>query len=292
MKFTYYPGCSSHATSRAYDESTHAVAKVLGLEFEELDDWNCCGATAYMSSNEILSFCLSARNLALAKKAGQPVCTSCSSCYLNMMKTNKYLHTFPDLKKKVNEALAEADLSYEGDVSLKHILDVIVSDVGLDNVKALVKKPMSGLRVAPYYGCQIVRPMTFESDPEMPRSLEKLMETIGAEPTPFPIKTWCCGGSLMLTQEAVALRLCRNLLLCVQEEKADCIAVTCPLCQINLEAYQPRINRAYGTKFNIPVLYFTQILGLALGIPEKDLGMKRMIVPWRERIESTAEVQQ
>jgi heterodisulfide reductase subunit B len=283
MTYTYYPGCSAHSTSRAYEESIQAVAPLIGLTLRELDDWNCCGATAYMNVNEVLSFCLTARNLALAEKQGDPVCTACSACYTNLAKTNKYLHQFPDLKKKVDTALAEGNLSYKGNLETRHLLDVVVNDIGVEKIKSAVKKPLAGLRVAPYYGCQIVRPVTGEADPEHPVLLEKLISAVGATPVEFALATWCCGGSMMGTNEDVALRLCRNLLLCAERSQADVIAVTCPLCHINLEAYQGRINARYGTKFNIPVLYFTQVMGLAFDLAPKALGLQRAIVPYRQK---------
>jgi len=276
--YTYYPGCSVQATSRDYSESIRAVAGPLGLELVELDDWNCCGATAYMNVNEVLSFCLTARNLALAAKHGREVCTACSSCYQNLCKTNRYLESYPELREKVNRALAEAQLSYEGGVETKHLLEVVARDVGLARVQELVRRPLEGVRVAAYYGCQTLRP-TGADDPERPTMLEELVAALGAEVTSFPLKTWCCGGSLMGTNEKVALRLCRNLLACAADVKAEVICVVCPLCQFNLEVYQRRVNRAYGTHFAVPVLYFTQLIGLALGLRRRELGLQRAIVP-------------
>ncbi len=276
--YSYYPGCSAHATGRAYDESIRAIAAPLGLELVELEDWNCCGATAYMSVNEMLSFSLTARNLALAEQAGRPLTTPCSACYTNLRKTEAYLEQYGELREKVGAALAEAKLSYRGGVRAKHFLEVVVHDVTLARVRAEVKRPLGGLKVAPYYGCKIVRPFSFEADPENPETLEQLLEAIGATPTAMALKTHCCGGSLMGTQNDQAIRLCRNLLLSVQESGAECIAVTCPLCQINLDAYQKRVNRTYGTAFHYPVLFFTQLLGLALDLPAAALGLKRCIV--------------
>lgn len=284
MSYVYYPGCSAHASGRAYDESTRAVANALALELKELDDWNCCGATAYMNVNEVLSFCLTARNLALAEKEKSPVCTACSACYTNLAKTNVYLHKFPELKAKVDQALAEGGLTYSGDVETKHLLEVIVKDIGLDRVKAQVTKPLTGLKVAPYYGCQMLRPYPVaDADPEYPTMLEDLLATLDATPTRFALKTWCCGGSLMGTNDAVALRLCRNLLLSAQEGGADVIAVTCPLCQSNLETFQPRVNAMFGTHFKIPVLYFTQLVGMAFGLTSRALGLGRGLIAVRKR---------
>lgn len=279
MRYAYYPGCSNHATARAYEESIRAVAGPLGIDLAEIDDWNCCGATAYMAVNEVLSFCLTARNLVLAQRTGDPLVTACNACYTNLRKTEAYLSEFPSVRAKVAAALAEAGMRYEGGVVSRHFLEVVVGDIGLDRVRGLVRRPLRGLRVAPYYGCQIVRPYGFEEVEDDPVAMDMLLETLGATPTYFPMKTRCCGGSLMGTREEIALRLCRNLLLCARQGHADCIVVACPLCQINLDAYQVRINRTYGTDFRFPVLYFTQVMGLAMGLGTKELGIERGIVP-------------
>ena len=279
MRYAYYPGCSLDATARPYQESVLAVAKLLGTELVEIEDWNCCGATAYMSVNEVLSFCLSARNLAQARRTGDQVVTACSACYTNLRKTDVYLAESADIKEKVNQALGEAGMHYEGGSVIKHFLQVVVEDVGLDRIKALVKHPLHGLRVAPYYGCQIARPYGIEEDTDNPTMLDRLLETLGATPTYYPMKTMCCGGALMGTNEPVALRLCRNLLLCAQQDHADCIAVTCPLCQMNLDVYQTKVNKTYQTDFHIPIVYFTQLMGLAFALESDVLGLQRCIVP-------------
>jgi heterodisulfide reductase subunit B2 len=279
MRYAYYPGCSLEATGKPYEESVEAVAKALGMELIELKDWNCCGATAYMSVNEVLSFSLSARNLCQAKEQGNTLLTPCSACYTNLRKTEAYMIQFPELKKGVDEALAEANLRYDGGVVTKHFLQAIMEDVGTDKIKAHIKRPLSGLRVAPYYGCQIARPYGIEDDSDNPMMLDNLISTIGATPTYYPLKTVCCGGSLMGTREDVALRLCRNLLLCAQQDKAHCIAVTCPLCQLNLDAYQTKVNKIYKTNFNLPIVYFTQLMGIAFGLDSKGLGFSKSIVP-------------
>jgi len=282
MRYAYYPGCSLEATGRPYEESVQKVAKALGIELVELEDWNCCGATAYMSINEVLSFSLSARNLCQAKKIGNTLVTACSACYTNLRKTETYLVDFPEIKSEVDTALAEAGLHYEGGVVTKHFLQTVVQDAGLDRIKSLVKHPLSGLRVAPYYGCQIARPYGIEDDADNPTMMDKLLTTIGATVTNFPMKTVCCGGSLMGIQKEVALRLCRNILLCAQQYEAQCIAVTCPLCQMNLDAFQSAINKTYGTSFNLPIVYFTQLMGVAFGVDSKGLGLNDCIVPAKE----------
>jgi heterodisulfide reductase subunit B2 len=279
MRYAYYPGCSLEATGRPYEESVAAVSKTLGIELVELEDWNCCGATAYMSINEILSFSLSARNLCQAKKIGDTLVTACSACYTNLRKTETYMAEFPEIKKKVDIALAEAGLRYDGGITTKHYLQTVVQDVGLDRVKSHIKRPLSGLRVAPYYGCQIARPYGIEDNADNPTMMDRLIETLGATPVYYPLKTMCCGGSLMGIRKEVALRLCRNILLCAQQYDAQCIAVTCPLCQMNLDAFQSSINKTYGTNFNLPIVYFTQLMGVAFGLDSKSVGLNDCIVP-------------
>jgi heterodisulfide reductase subunit B len=266
------------ATAVAYDISTCIVSKELGIELEELKDWNCCGATAYMSVKELLSFTISARNLALAEKTGHDIVAPCSACFTVLNKTNHYLAEFPKLKEKVDIALAEGGLSYHGGVKVRHLLDVYVNDVGYEKTKSKMKRDLAGLKVACYYGCQIVRPKNEFDDPEMPTSLDELMATLGATPVYYPLKAKCCGGSLMGTKEDLALQLVQQLLLCAQEGQADCIVTTCPLCQINLDAYQSTINRRFNTNYTLPVLVFPQLVGLTMQISPEELGIHKGIV--------------
>jgi heterodisulfide reductase subunit B len=278
MKYTYYPGCSVLATAKHYQESIDAVAGPLGLELEELDDWNCCGATAYMSVKELMSFAISARNLALAEVHHRDLVTPCSACYTVLNKTNQYFAEYPELRKKLGQTLEAAGLSYSGNVRVRHILDVVVNDVGNEKLSSLVVRRLEGLKVAPYYGCQIVRPGTTFDDPDNPQCMDRMIEALGATSIPYSMKAKCCGASLMGTQEKLALRLCKNLLLEAEKNGAQCLVTVCPLCQMNLDVYQGKVNRAYGTSFNLPILYFTQLIGLALGIPGKRLGLNRLAV--------------
>jgi len=278
MKYTYYPGCSVLATAKHYQESIDAVAGVLGIELEELDDWNCCGATAYMSVKELMSFAISARNLALAEKFHRDLVTPCSACFTVLNKTNQYFAEYPDLRKKLGQTLEAAGLSYSGNIRVRHILDIVVNDVGNEKLASLVTRRLEGLKVAPYYGCQIVRPGTDFDDPDDPQCMDRLIEALGATAVEYSMKAKCCGASLMGTQENLALRLCKNLLLEAERNEADCVITLCPLCQMNLDVYQRKVNRHFGTKFNIPVLYFTQLIGLALGIPSGKLGFRRLAI--------------
>jgi heterodisulfide reductase subunit B len=278
--YTYFPGCSaSEGGAKAYNWSAQAVSKILDIDLIELDDWNCCGSTPSSSVDELGAFCMSARDLALAEKTGLDMVTPCSACYVILNRTNTYLNGYPQFKAKVDEALAAGGLEYHGTVRVRHLLDIITSDVGYDVIASKVKTPLSGLKVAPYYGCQVVRPGFGFDHPESPQSLDKLIASLGAEPTPFPLKARCCGGSLIISEEDVALDLIRRLLDSASSNGAECLVTVCPLCQTNLDAYQSRVNRKFKTKFNLPVLFFTQLMGIAFGLGEEDLGLKTSIVP-------------
>ncbi|MCK4349230.1 MAG: CoB--CoM heterodisulfide reductase iron-sulfur subunit B family protein [Candidatus Krumholzibacteria bacterium] len=278
MKYTYYPGCSVTSTANLYQESIDAISPILGIELEELEDWNCCGATAYMSVKELMSFAISARNLALAEPFHRDVVTPCSACYLVLNKTNQYFNEYPDLRKKLGQALEAGGLSYSGNVRVRHILDVIYNDVGPEKISSLVKKRLDGLRVVPYYGCQIVRPEMGFDDPDDPQSMDRLIEALGATSVEYPLKTKCCGASLIGTEEDIALRLCCELLSTAESAGAHCIVTLCPLCQMNLDVYQGKVNRLCGMEHNLPVLYITQLIGIALGLPSKSLGLDKLAV--------------
>jgi heterodisulfide reductase subunit B len=278
MRYAYYPGCSLEATGRSYDESTRAVAGKLGCQLEELEDWNCCGATTYMSVRELLAMSISARNLCLAQRTGLDIVAPCSACYTVLRKTDHYLHDMPDLRQRVSKVLAAADLGYDpGSVRVLHLLEALMERGCVEKLRDLAT-PLKGLRVAAYYGCQIVRPKVEFDHPEFPTSLDRVLEALGATPVYYPVKSRCCGASLMASNQPAALRMCKNLLLSAQQNNAQMLVTVCPLCQINLDAFQKKINSTYGTHFNTPVLYFTQLMGLALGLSEKELGIGREIV--------------
>jgi len=277
--YTYFPGCSSSdGGAKAYNWSALAVARALDVELIELEDWNCCGSTPYTSVDELASFCTSARNLALAEKRGLDLVTPCSACYVILSRTNSSLGEHPELRAKVDEALAAGGLEYHGTVRVRHLLDVFANDIGYDEIASKVKRDLQGLKVAPYYGCQIVRPGPSFDHPEFPQSLDRLIESLGAEATPFPLKARCCGGSLIISEEDVALELIDKLLESASDNGAECIVTVCPLCQTNLDLYQGRVNKKFKRSFNIPILFFTQLMGVAFGIEDKVLGLEKCIV--------------
>lgn len=271
--YAYFPGCSLEKMAHSYHLSALETARVLGVELKELEDWNCCGATAYFHVDELLAFTLCARNLAMAEKQKLPLVAPCSGCYKNMYFTRDHLKHDPDLAEHINDALAEDNLQFSGESSVHHLMEVFVNDVGLPAVKAKVTQPLKGLKVAPYYGCQILRPRKAREDVEQPRFFEDLVAACGAEPVRYPLRLTCCSGALIITNREAALSMVRNLLESAVRAGAAVIATACPLCQVNLECYQKQVNAEFGTNFNLPVLYFTQLLGLALGLPPKRLGI-------------------
>jgi heterodisulfide reductase subunit B len=279
MKYSYFPGCSLETVAKSYDISARITAKKLGMELVELEDWNCCGATAYFHIDEILAHTLCARNLAMAERAGLDVVVPCSACYKNMQETSSQLKKDAELREHINLALNEDGLEFSGRARVRHLVDVFTEDVGLQDMRKHVVNPLKGVRVAPYYGCQMLRPNMGRENIERPEFLENLISATGAEAVDYPLKTACCGGSLIATKNPIALGMVKNLLKCAVDKSADFIATTCPLCQLNLECYQKQVNRKYGTDFSIPVLYFTQVLGLALGIPKGDLLMGSELSP-------------
>ncbi len=284
MDYLYYPGCSLEGAARQYDESLRAVFAALGLGLKPLEDWNCCGATMYMSVDETTSLAISARNLALAGRDGErELVAPCSACYTVLLKTNRFLRESAELRQKVDRLLGEAGLSYELNVRVRHPLDVLVNDVGIEQIARSATRRLDGLRFAPYYGCQIVRPERGFDDREFPESMDRLFAALGAAPVYFPMKTRCCGGMLMTTFPEVCLELVKELLACAAENGAECILTTCPMCQVNVEAYQDRVNKAFGTHYQMPVLFFTQLLGLALGCGEDALGLGRNLIPLKLR---------
>lgn len=278
MKYAYYPGCSLKGTGRAYEESLLAVFRALEIGVQELDDWNCCGATTYMSVDELTSYALAARNLALAEREHLDIIAPCAACYLVLNKTQRYMQDYPDIKLVVSRALGAIGLVYHGQVRVRHPLDVLLHEIGLKAITSRVNRPLNGLKVAPYYGCQIVRPYATFDDQHNPTSMDQLLEACGAKVVHYPLKTRCCGGSQKGTLPEIGLDLIRYLLTEAQKNGAEVIAAVCPLCQFNLECFQTEAGN-HQHPISIPVLYFTQLMALAMGAPADAIGLKRSLTP-------------
>ena len=274
--YTFYPGCAMESNAKAYYLSLMEVAKPLGINLQEIEDWNCCGATEYVGMNLIPAYSLIARNLALAAKMGnKTVCSACSACYLNLAKADYYMAERPSLGAAVNEALTAGGLRYQpGALDVRHFLDILINDVGLDKLRAKVVRPLKGLRVAPYMGCMIPRPDYAHrwSDAEHPVELEEVLRAIGAEVVEFSGAATCCGGHMTQIGPETAYELIRRLISSAERSQADIMVTVCPMCQMNVDAYQSETNRHFGTNYAMPIVFFTQLVGLALGFAPDKLG--------------------
>jgi heterodisulfide reductase subunit B len=278
--------------NKAYDKSARLVSNTLGIGLDELKDWNCCGASAYMSIQELRAHLLSARNLAIAEREKKDLAVVCPACLTTLTKTNRYMGEDAKLRRTISSALRAADLQYTGTVKVRHLLEVVVNDIGEQEVRSRVSKPLTGLKVAPYYGCQFTRPFGDFDDKEFPVMLDTLLTWLGAEPVSFPLKAKCCGGMLMTTNEPVGCELVRSLLDCAANNGAECVATICPLCHMTLEAYQGNVNKKYATNFKVPTLYFTQLIGLAFGFDRKELGINEELISSKAILQKHLEVAQ
>lgn len=284
MKTLFYPGCSMQRSARPYLDSLYAIQDDLELELQEVEDWNCCGATEYMSISRLPAFSLIGRNLAIAQaqsNGAQTLLAACSACYLNLAKTDHYMLEDTKLSEDINTALEAGGVHYDpGSIEVRHLLDVILNDIGVDRVKEHVTHPLEGLRVAAYYGCMIVRPDLDQrwENPEYPTALEELMSALGAEVVDFPLKTHCCGGHMTQISPPTAYELIRRLVHGAAQYDADVLVTVCPMCQLNLDAYQVEMNKHFKTDYEIPILFVTQLMGLAFGKDPKELGLGREFI--------------
>ena len=284
-RYLFYPGCSMESSAKAYMESLNTILEPLDLTFEEIDDWNCCGATEYLGINLIPAYSLIARNLALAAKqknnangsgSTRTVVAPCSACYLNLAKADYYMQERPSLGAKVNEALRAGGLQYTpGTLDVRHLIDVLVYDVGVETIRSKVVRPLTGLRVAPYMGCMLPRPDYKHrwSDHEHPTELDDLLRALGADVIDYPLTTECCGGHMTQIGPETAFELIRRLIADADDRGAQMMATVCPMCQMNIDAYQNEMNHYFHTDYHMPILFFTQLMGLAFGRDPKELGI-------------------
>lgn len=258
MKYAYYPGCSLKSTAKEFDESARAVCQQLDVQLEEIDGWVCCGASSGHSLDRWVSLALPARNMAIAEKNGLDVAVCCAACFLRLMHTRHEVQADEKVRANVEELIG---MPYQAKQRVRHLLDIIGNEVGMEALQAKVKRPLSGLKVASYYGCYLVRPpkVTHLDDPENPVLMDNIMKALGAEPVDWAGKVDCCGGSLSLTTRKVVTRLVGDIGESARAAGADVIATACPLCQANLDSRQ--------ASNGLPVLYFTELIGLALGLP-------------------------
>jgi len=278
MKYAYYPGCSAESSARDLHSSSIAVAQALGMELIEIEGWSCCGSTPAHQTDRLLAASLSAANLALAKDMALDVVVNCAACYNRLKVANHEVLTYAEMRIKIEDAIGR---EYDGSVKVRHLMEILLEDVGPENLRKAFVHSLSGLKVAAYYGCLLVRPweITHFDDPENPESIDHLITCMGGESIDWPYKVECCGNSLSLTTRSdLVVSFADTIIGMARAAGAECIAVACPLCQVNLDLRQNDIKTKTGHHYNMPVLYITQLLGLCLGLSHEKLGLEKLVV--------------
>lgn len=282
-KFAFYPGCVSRGACPELYSATIEVCKILGIELDldVMKSASCTGAGVLQEKNQRLGDTLNARNLALAEKSGMPLMTICSTCQGVMSQANERLIGDTDYLAEINADLAEEGLEYKGTVEPKHLLWILVEDVGIDKLKSKILRPLTGLKAAPFYGCYIVRPSSalgFNEHPERQDSLERVIEAVGAQVVDFPGKTLCCGFPILTINQTNSIKMVANHTIDAKENGADAMVTPCPLCHLNLDGYQPQAASSRNTNINLPIIHLPQLIGLALGIDPDLMRLNRHIV--------------
>jgi heterodisulfide reductase subunit B len=276
MQVGYYPGCSLESSAKEFDLSIRAICGEMEISLKEIPDWNCCGASPAHYLNEELAVALPYRNLVKAEEAGlDKVLSPCPACYSHLKHLHEELAKNSHLAHRLQTIVGK---EYQGKVLSKHLLDFIKGDIGLERLKGGVKTSLNGLRVVSYYGCLTRLPGVHIDDQENPVLMDEMIGVLGGEPLDWSHKTECCGASLSVSRTEIALRLVKAILEAAKEQGAECIAVVCPLCQSNLDARQGDIRKKYGTPFQIPILYISQLIGLTQGLGSAPLGLNRLII--------------
>jgi heterodisulfide reductase subunit B len=278
IRFGYYPGCSLLSGAKEYDVSIRAVFSHLGIELIELKDWNCCGAVHASVNNADAAITLPARNLALAEAQGfDTVIAPCSGCYLNLRRASKAVATNSGARNMVNESLPD-DLQLTADIEVMHPLYALMNTCSVETIMEHVVKPLTGWKIASYYGCMLTRPKDVFDSAERPTGLDNLIAALQGEVVEYHMKAKCCGGALALSHGGVTARLGGNVLLSAKEAGADIVSLACPMCHMALDAYQGKSERVVKTTLDLPILYFSQLMCLAFGIDKEELGFNRHIV--------------
>ena len=276
MKIPYYPGCTLNTVAKHFDDSAKESAVILGFEMEDLSEWNCCGASFPQTPDNIMGLTAPAKVLVEGKKAGDTLTTLCSVCYNVLKRTSKALE---DDKEKCATVFEFIEEEYDGTLLISHYLEILRDSVGFDKVKENVKRPLKGIKTGAYYGCMLLRP--FEDvgidDHEAPTIIEDLLKALGAEPIDFPNKIECCGAHLAIGETDVVEELSGCVMRSAVESGAEVIVTSCPLCQYNLEESQAKLAQRIEGYTPVPIVYFTQVLGLALGQGEEGLGFDKNV---------------
>jgi heterodisulfide reductase subunit B len=285
LKIPYFPGCTLSTKAKNYDRSGRAVAATLGLELDELDEWQCCGATFPLVVDDAMALIAPTRVLYQAQQAGECVVTLCAICFNVLRRSQALLRRDPAMLERINWFTEQA---YSG-VRVVHLLEVLRDEVGWQGLAERVKQPLAGLRAAPYYGCLLLRPHDEIGldDPENPAILHDLLRALGAEPVDFPFNVECCGAYLTVKKPQISDHLSAKVVASARERGADVVVTACPLCQFNLD-YAQRDTGGGCTGDEIPVLYFTQLMALALGLPEEDVGLEGHYVRYERDLDRKA----
>lgn len=281
MRYAFYPGCSALGTSPELYRSTMKVAKALDIQLDELTDASCCGTSALKNLDPPLADAINARTLAMAERKGLDILTICGTCQGVLSHVNKRLTNDTDHLLAANRAITDSGMQYNGTVKVKHLLWALIADYGVERLKEKLHHQLRGIKIAPFYGCHILRlssDLGFD-DPENPTSLETLIEAVGAQAVRYDGRIKCCGFPIILTDEPAALTMTATNLLDAKRNGADFVVTPCPLCHINLDSYQRQAEQQAGKEINLPVLHLSQMIGLALGISEKELGIHQHLVP-------------
>jgi heterodisulfide reductase subunit B len=276
MKYAYYPGCSADSTARDQYQSTLAVSRALGIELVEPEGWTCCGSTPAHQTNRDLASSLAAANLLKVKDMGLDMVVSCAACFNRMKIANHEVSTNTKTREIVSDAIGG---DYDGSVNVRHFIEIILKDIGLETLKKNLTRSLNGLTVAAYYGCLLVRPseiMAFDN-PENPVSMDRIIDALGGKSLDWPHKVECCGGSLTLARSDLVVKLSDSIIGMAKNSGAECIAVACPMCQMNLDMRQSDITITTGKRYDMPILYITQLIGLCLGMSTKELGFGKLI---------------
>lgn len=281
MRYAFYPGCSALGTSPELYKSTMKVAKALDIQLDELTDASCCGTSALKNLDPPLANAINARTLAMAEQKGLDILTICGTCQGVLSHVNKRLTDNAEHFLAANRTISDSGLQYSGTVKVKHLLWALIADYGVERLKEKLHRQLRGIKVAPFYGCHILRlssDLGFD-DPENPTSLETLIEAAGAQVVRYDGRIKCCGFPVILTDELAALTMTATNLLDAKRNGADFVVTPCPLCHINLDSYQRQAELHAGQEINLPVLHLSQMIGLALGMSEKELGINQHLVP-------------
>ena len=277
MKYAFFLGCTIPARAVNYEVSTRKIAPKLGLELVDLPDFDCCGFPV-KSVDSFTTLVMAAKNIAVAEEKGLDICTLCNGCVVTLVEANHELKHKEELKDKVNKELTKLGKEFKGTIEVKHLARVLYEDVGVEKIKKTVKYPLDDFKLAAHYGCHYFKPSIVYGrfdDPEFPTSLDKLIEAMGAPQFNYETKTDCCGGGILGVTEDVALKMAQVKLDDLKKEKADAMISICPFCSVMYDSNQKSVEKKFETEYNLPVLYYTQVLGLALGVPPDELEFKR-----------------